>query len=337
MVKIVIFVMTLLIIFGISLTSVQALTPNQANIHDVFPGTTYGTSFVSLNTTSIKVAQNTSYKISYTVKLTSGTTWGTCMVSSGPSNISVSLSSGGVDPTFNGVATITPGSSSTVGNYTVSFKATGDDPSTNTVTLNVTVIKGKSVTSSPTPPPSPPSPPPVSTNYVPYIAGGVIIALFFVTLGVTSMIGGEFSRRINLISTILSLGSSIFLLLYDPLLKDAAYYHWLGLLVYVILMIIALSLAYFMESLKKLAFIGMFTGNLILGILMISDAVAGLPVSQFYNTVSNVGWNYLFGFGTTSISTFDISIAFSLLLLMIGLSAGTSLYMARNNSTTKNN
>ena len=256
MIKIIIFVMTLLIIFGISLASVQVQNPNQVNIHDVLPSTTYGTSFVSLNTTSIKVAQNTSYKITYTVKLTSGTTWGTYMASSGPSNLSVSLSSGGVDPTFNGVATITPGSSSAVGNYTVSFKATGDDPSTNTVTLNVTVIKGKTVTSSPTPPPSPTPSPSVSTNYVPYITGGVIIALFFITLGVTSMIGGEFSRRINLISTILSLGSSIYLLLYDPLLKDAAYYHWLGLLVYVILMIIGISLAYFMESLKKLAFIG---------------------------------------------------------------------------------
>ena len=138
-------------------------------------------------------------------------------------------------------------------------------------------------------------------------------------------------------STVLAIGSSIYLLTYDPLLKIAAYYHWLGLLVYVILMIIAFIMAYFMNSLKKVAFIGMFTGNLLLGILMISDAVAGLPVSQYYNTLSNVGWNYLFGFGTTSISTVDISSAFSLLLLMIGLSAGTSLYTARNISATKNN
>lgn len=337
MIKSVILIMTLLIIFGISFTSVQPQNLNQNNIHEALPGTTYGTSQVSLNTTSIKVALNTSYHVSYTVKLTSGTTWGTSMVSSGPSNISVSLSSGGIDPTFNGVATITPTSSSTVGNYTISFKATGDDPSTNTVTLNVTVVKGTSGTSSPTPPPSPPPPSSVSTNYVPYMAGGVVFLLFFIFLGVTSMMGGDFSRRLNMGSTVLAIGSSIYLLTYDPLLKIAAYYHWLGLLVYVILMIIAFIMAYFMNSLKKVAFIGMFTGNLLLGILMISDAVAGLPVSQYYNTLSNVGWNYLFGFGTTSISTVDISSAFSLLLLMIGLSAGTSLYTARNISATKNN
>lgn len=327
----------LILIFGITATFSIQVNENQNSNQASTPFSSVGTSSVSLNTTSITVAQNTSYHVSYKVTLISGSTWGTFIESSGPSNISISFSKSEGDPTFSGTATVSPTSSANIGNYSISFKATGDDPSTNTVVLNVSIIKGKTVTTSPTPtpPPTKSSPPPPSTNYIPYIAGAVVIALFFVTIGITSLIGGEYSRRLNLVSSILALGSSIYLLAYDSLLRITAYYHWMGLFAYVILTILALILSYSLKKFSKLIFLGIFVGNILMGLLMISDTVAGLPVSNYYNASSNIGWNYLFGFGTTGISLFSISLAFSILLIMAGISAGTAFYVSRGRLSSK--
>ncbi|MGP6207969.1 hypothetical protein ACNF42_08090 [Cuniculiplasma sp. SKW3] len=102
-------------------------------------GSSIGSSTISLSSSSITVQQGSSQSVSYTVTLTSGTTWGTEITASSPTGISVSLSNPSGDPTFSGTADISVASSVSPGTYTVTFKATGDDPSTNSPSLSVQV------------------------------------------------------------------------------------------------------------------------------------------------------------------------------------------------------
>ncbi len=286
------------------------------------PMSSIGTSKISLNTTSVTVAQDSSVQISYSVKLVSGTTWGTSMSSSSISGLSVSFSTGAQDPSYSGVATISASSSLKPALYVLKFTATGDDPSPS-VSVNVTVVNK---TSSSTPPPITTP----SVNDDPFIAGGVVIALFVVTLGITALVGGDGTRYLNIGSAVVALGSSIYLIAYDNVMRTQAYYHWLGLIAYVVLTIIAMLIPLGSKKMTKTSMYGLFAGSTLLGILMIADALIGLPASNYYATSGNIGWNYLFGFGTTSISTFSISTAFSLLLVMVGIVAGTSVYLARH-------
>lgn len=295
-------------------------TTNSGRASSSYEPYSIGTSSISLNKTSVTVAQDASVQVFYCVKLVSGTTWGTSISTKSTSGLSVSFSISSGDPSYNGTATISPSLSVAPGLYTVTLTASGDDPSA-PITLNVTVLKGTSST----------PPPPVThpTNDAPYIAGGVVIALFVVTLGVTALIGGESTRYINIGSAVLALGSSVYLIVYDNVMRTAAYDHWLGLIAYAVLVFIALLIALGSKGMRKMALYGLFAGNIIMGILMISDAVVGLPVSKYYATTANIGWNYLFGFGTTSISNIYTSAVFSLLLVMVGVLSGTSLYIAR--------
>lgn len=293
-----------------------------SQIQGYAPMSSIGTSKISLNTTSVTVAQDSSVQISYSVKLVNGTTWGTSISASSISGLSVSFSTGSGDPTFNGIATISPSLSVKPALYVVKFTASGDDPSPS-VSINVTVVNK---TSSSTPPPIKAP----SVNDDPFIAGGIVMALFVVTLGITALIGGAGTRYLNIGSVVVALGSSIYLIAYDNVMRTQAYSHWLGLIAYVVLVIIAMLIPMASKKIKKTSMYGLFIGSTLLGILMIADALIGLPASNYYATSGNIGWNYLFGFGTTSISTFAISTAFSLLLVMVGIVAGTSVYLARH-------
>ncbi len=100
-----------------------------------FAQTGYGTSSISLNATSASVAQAGAVSVAYTVNLASGSTWGTTLIVQNQaelsqSGISVSISNPNGDPPYSGTATITTSQSTPAGAYSVTFAATGDDPST---------------------------------------------------------------------------------------------------------------------------------------------------------------------------------------------------------------
>lgn len=300
---------------------------------EIHPGTygkvennySIGQSSLSVNSTHVSINIGGSATLSYTLKLTSGSAWGTNMEYKGTSTITVSFSSSGGDPTYSGTATFTASSSAKAGTYNITLFATGDDPTSSNLNVTVTVIN--KVSTSPPPPTS-------STNYDPYIVGGVVIALFVVLAVLLSTTKSDSMKFVMVGSTIISLASSLYLLMFDSVLRVSGYDHWLGLIAFFILTIIALVISLTKSKANRLAYLGMAAGNALMGLLMISDALLGLPVSSYYNTTSNIGWKYLFGFGTTSISSAGISIAFSLILIMAGAIIGSSLSMYKNKLST---
>ena len=327
--KILIALVITLAIFGflsLSLAGSSSEISNQTTPHAL--PYSYGSSTITLNTSSITVEKGSTYKVSYTVKLASGSPWGTTVGTSQPSGMTVSTSTGTQDPTFSGTASISPSSSMALGTYTVNFSASGDDPTNSPTALTVHVINGTSSTS-----PSPPgtTTTPTTSNMDPYIIGSVVILLFIISLAVTSIKSGKIANSLNIGSSVVAIVSSLYLLSYDTILMNSAYAHWLGLLIFVILAIVALLVSHIHTKVSRFGLMGLGVGSLLFGILMLSDIIIGLPYSNSYNLEANIGWRYLFGFGTTSISLFSTSLAFSILLIFTGLVSGTSFYLARHN------
>ncbi len=164
----------------------------------------YGTSSISLNTSSTAIAQGSSGSVSYTVNLASGSTWGTTISVTNLSNltssgISITLSKTYADPPYSGTATITVSQSTAPGNYNIVFAATGDDPSSSPSTLVLTVT-GKATTTAPAsttapatstaPSTSTPStapttisaPPASSSGSTTEIIAGVVIAVIIIAI-----------------------------------------------------------------------------------------------------------------------------------------------------------
>jgi hypothetical protein len=327
--KILIALVITLAIFGflsLSLAGSSSEISNQTTSHTL--PFSIGTSTITLNTSSITVEKGSTYKVSYTVKLASGSPWGTTVGTSQPSGMTVSTSTGTQDPTFSGTASISPSSSMALGTYTVNFSASGDDPTNSPTALTVHVINGTSSTS-----PSPPgtTTTPTTSNMDPYIIGSIVILLFIISLAVTSIKSGKIANSLNIGSSVVAIVSSLYLLSYDTILMNSAYAHWLGLLIFVILAIVALLVSHIHTKVSRFGLMGLGVGSLLFGILMLSDIIIGLPYSNSYNLEANIGWRYLFGFGTTSISLFSTSLAFSILLIFTGLVSGTSFYLARHN------
>lgn len=112
---------------------------------------TSGTSEVIVNQTLVTLSPGGSAKVSFEVKLVSGTTWGTNVeVSTSSSYVTATASPSSGDPTFSGTLTIKVSASAPPGNYTVTIKATGDDPSNNTVTITVQVMSSTTTTTTTT-------------------------------------------------------------------------------------------------------------------------------------------------------------------------------------------
>ncbi|MCY0851279.1 MAG: hypothetical protein OWQ34_00870 [Thermoplasma acidophilum] len=285
-----------------------------------------GTSSISVTPTSLSIPAGSSGTFSYKVNLVSGSTWGTSVSASAPSGITVSFSSGLSDPPFSGTATVVVAKSVAPGTYTVQISASGDDPSSSPATVTVDVTNA--TVSSP-----PPVTPAVHVNYVPFVIGGISMALFVVFLVLFSIFFSAYAFVIRSVSFAVTAAVAVYLIAYDRVLFTSAYDHWIGLVVYLILSVVmfAISLAG-SPGIKKTSLYALAAGNVLLGILMISDTIAGLPVSSLAGVTKNVGWNYLFGFGTTSISTVSISLAFTILLVFTGIYAGSSLASARSAS-----
>ncbi|AKA49551.1 hypothetical protein IX51_11085 [uncultured archaeon] len=98
-----------------------------------------------------------------------------------------------------------------------------------------------------------------------------------------------------MVSGIIALASSIFLLVYDKNLMNHAMLHWYGLIAYVIIIVILLGLS---AGRSKGAFVGLIIIPVVFIVLILADAALNLPLSSFHSTSpSMLGWRYLFGFG----------------------------------------
>lgn len=391
----------LLIIFFMSLTSISSASA-------------IGSSTIHLSSSSISVQQGGSQSIGYTVTLTSGTTWGTEITASSPTGISVSLSNPSGDPTFSGTADISVASSVSPGTYTVTFKASGDDPSTNSPSLSVQVTavqrvsgyskitldqnmvylsasnettigysvslyngtsgltnlqysgQGNLIISFSSPSGSPSfsgtitikgsssassgtyhikiyatgSDPSISNatitvnyksgtfsppSYVPYVLGYIVILIGLLGMILARSNFNSRGKEVGASSLIVSSIASIYLIIYDTSLRTLAPDHYYGFIAFLALSIIGFIITLTIKSLQRIASFTLFLGSLAFAILMVSDVFLGLPLSKSSGISISIGWNYLFGFGLTSISFLTISLAFSILFISVMVLAGSCL------------
>lgn len=111
----------------------------------------YGTSSIALNSTSGAATAGAGTSVGYTVNLASGNTWGTtlsvqnsALLSS--SGITVMLSNPSGDPPFSGTASIDTSANTPTGAYSITFVATGDDPSSSPAVYTLTVTASSTTT-----------------------------------------------------------------------------------------------------------------------------------------------------------------------------------------------
>ncbi len=104
--------------------------------------------------------------------------------------------------------------------------------------------------------------------------------------------------------------SGLYLLLFDKLLRQFGQLHWFILLAYLIAIALVVILRFFTKKHVLEAIIGVFA--LLMFIAQIADVALNLPVSGFSKTN---GFSYLFGFGTTPLSSFGTSTAFTIFLI----------------------
>jgi len=105
----------------------------------------YGTSMITLGTYNMSVTQGGSQAVAYKVNLSSGSTWGSIVnvinsAQLSAAGVTVALSTPSGEPPFSGMVTVRAGSGTTPGSYKVMLNVSGDDPSINTATLNLSVL-----------------------------------------------------------------------------------------------------------------------------------------------------------------------------------------------------
>ncbi len=110
----------------------------------------YGTSTISLSNNNITLIQGGNATLSFNVNLSTGNTWGTTVVVQNSAQlskdgISISISNAQGDPPYSGTLLITALPSAQKGKYQAVFGAIGDDPSTNSAVLNITIGQTSSI------------------------------------------------------------------------------------------------------------------------------------------------------------------------------------------------
>lgn len=128
------------------------------------------------------------------------------------------------------------------------------------------------------------------------------------------------------ISGIIALASSIFLLVYDKNLMKHGMLHWDALIAYVVIVAILLALS---SGGSKGVLTGLIAIPAIFIVLVLLDATLNLPISGFYSTSNAyLGWRYLFGFGyggdgSTIIRSTALVIDLIFSASLLGFSAGS--------------
>ena len=129
----------------------------------------------------------------------------------------------------------------------------------------------------------------------------------------------RFKLQVFTLMLAIQISAGLYLTFFDSILKTFGYIHWLGLIGYLVLDLILLSLLLLTRKNVMTRYIGFFSA---LGtVAMVADALLGLPVSE-YKTTSINAIAYLFGFGASGTgSSFGVSLAFTILLISSGLTA----------------
>ena len=200
------------------------------------PLSVIGSSSITLGKDSVSIAVGSSTTVSYTVKLTSGKPWSTSLSSNSLSGFTVSFSNSGGDPTYTGTMTVLVASTVSDGTYHLSISATGDDPSSSPAVLSVSVTGHPSST---TPPPVTPSKS-FTALYGTDIAGSSVIILFLLAAIVPMVLRRKNLAVMGYVSFIVSMGSAIFLITDDSLLRSSGYLHWILLLIFIAGMIVSM-------------------------------------------------------------------------------------------------
>ena len=122
------------------------------------------------------------------------------------------------------------------------------------------------------------------------------------------------------ISVAIELIAGIYLLAFDKLLLGFGVLHWFGLLIFLLLnALLFLGVMGYLRGSRSMYAKAMSAINFLGFMLFILDAALGLPFTKFNPGISfnsTLGWSYLFGFGTNSVSLFSTSLAFTILLVM---------------------
>ncbi|MCL4326447.1 MAG: hypothetical protein M1481_06485 [Candidatus Thermoplasmatota archaeon] len=293
-----------------------------------------GTSNVTLNPSHVSLPKNSETSINYTVKLSSGSTWGTTINTvSVPNGLTVTGLPYTGDPPYSGTFTVTVSKTITPGNYTIQLSATGDDPSTTNAILYITITNKTSTIPLPTT-----SPPATANIYFPtgslavYGYIGILIILISIIIGfVLAKIDAlnSYNKKIIKYLFIFEIISGIFLLTDDNILYSTAIFHWAVLLMYVLVFIIIDYLLFTKKELTKV-YILSFLASGLLFLFLLGDLFLNLPYTSFQSN-TNISWPYFFGFGTTAISTFGISLAFTIILILNNfVMTGTLYYLFKN-------
>lgn len=287
----------------------------------------YGHSKVTLTQYSVNISQGSSADIGFTIALFNGSYWGTSLAES-PLNsyITFTPSVSDQDPTYSGTLAINVAKGTPIGTYKFNISATGDDPSVSSVQLTVNVLNSTNSTApSVTPPVVSTSKP---TNYFDYV-GSIFLVVIIALLGLGLLMKRKFVKAANytmLGSIILSLAAAAYLLAYDSLLRISGALHYDILIVFFILTIILAYLVYGNKKMHRNALLILGSLSALFVLAMFLDAILGLPLTQVSGSLS-YGFNYLFGFGAPSTySSYNISFAFSLLLLSVTATSILSLF-----------
>ena len=118
-----------------------------------YAASSYGTSTIVLNKTTVDIALGGSAAVGYSVNLSSGKTWGTNFIVDNQSALqqngiylSPSVSAG--EPPFSGVLSVRLTQYAKPGTYIAALSATGDDPSTSDAMLTIVVSQSAPVNNS---------------------------------------------------------------------------------------------------------------------------------------------------------------------------------------------
>lgn len=296
----------------------------------------YGTSKITLNPSSINISQGGSTSIAFTVSLTSGSYWGT-NVNIAPSSgyVKLSASPSYADPTFSGTITVIAATDTPPGAYTFSVSATGDDPSSSPATLTVYVSKSNST--SPVVTPAPPVTKTVTANYFDYVLAAFLIVIAVLAAAAYSMkerFKGT-ARAGSALSIIISLASAMYLLIYDSLLRTSGILHYDILIIFFIVTAILAYLMFYSKGYRRTAELLLGSLSALFVFTMFADAFLGLPLTSVSGSTA-YSINYLFGFGSPgTFSLFGVSLAFSVLLLSVTVTAMLALFSYTNTNRKK--
>ncbi len=325
-----------IVVFMLAITTILFLfmvTNVSVNASGIGSNST-GSSSITINPSHVTLLGGSGTSIAYTVKLSSGSTWGTTINTvSVPNGLTVTGLSYTGDPPYSGTFTVTASQTITPGNYTIQLSATGDDPSTSNAILYITITNKTSTIPLPTT-----SPPATANIYFPtgslavYGYIGILIILISIIIGfVLAKIDAlnSYNKKIIKYLFIFEIISGIFLLTDDNILYSTAIFHWAVLLMYVLVFIIIDYLLFTKKELTKV-YILSFLASGLLFLFLLGDLFLNLPYTSFQSN-TNISWPYFFGFGTTAISTFGISLAFTIILILNNfVMTGTLYYLFKN-------